>query len=339
MVEARPEVSVIVPVYNVEPYLRRCVDSLISQTMHDVEIILIDDGSTDGCGHICDEYADRDARIRVVHQVNAGLSEARNTGIELAKADYLMFVDSDDWLEPEFCRIPLSIAKEQKADLVMFRYRYIENGKTREPDNAVNDGRISQLEALTLLTEGIGMTAWNKLYHRSLFRTSRYPKGHIYEDVFLTPVLVHEARSIFYTSAVLYNHSHRSGSITTVRSRLHASDQYSAFMMTVYRLKKWGYPELSERYHQVKALSFVAVGWKNSELTKKCLWYLRSLKHCPSFFSLKQRCCYYLCMISPSFCRLVYVCYRFLRHCISLCSPGGNKKNKLYSQNASPTLV
>lgn len=290
LAKAKPEVSVIVPVYNVEPYLRRCVDSLISQTLHNIEIILIDDGSTDGCSQTCDEYAGIDARIRVVHQANAGLSEARNTGIDLARADYLMFVDSDDWVEPEFCRIPLITAKEQKADLVMFRYRYIKKGKTREPNNAVNEGKITQFEALTLLTKGIGMTAWNKLYHRDLFRTDRYPKGCVYEDVFLTPVLVHEAKTIFYTPAILYNQGYRSGSITTVRSESNASDQYSAFMTTVQCLKGWGYPELSERYHQKKALSFVAAGWRVPELNKKCLRYLRSLNHCPSFFSLKQCC-------------------------------------------------
>jgi glycosyltransferase involved in cell wall biosynthesis len=313
LTEARPEVSVIVPVYNVNPYLRRCVDSLITQTLHDIEIILIDDGSTDGCSQTCDDYASMDARIRVVHQANAGLSEARNAGINMARADYLMFVDSDDCVEPEFCRIPLSIAKEQKADLVMFQYRYIKKGKTREPDTAVNEGEKTQLEALTLLTKGIGMTAWNKLYHRDLFRTNRYPKGCVYADVFLTPVLVHDAKTIFYTPAILYNQWYRIGSITTIRSESNAADQYSAFMMTVRRLKEWGYPELSERYHQKKALSFVAAGWNVPKLNEKCLCYLRSLKHCPSYFSLKQRCCYYLCMISPSLCRLVYACYRFLR--------------------------
>lgn len=313
MTEARPEVSVIVPVYNVNPYLRRCVDSLISQTLHDIEIILIDDGSTDGCSQTCDEYAGIDARIRVVHQANAGLSEARNAGIDLARADYLMFVDSDDWVEPEFCRIPLSIAKEQKADLVMFQYRYIKKEKTREPDTTVSEGEKTQLEALTLLTKGIGMTAWNKLYHRGLFRTNRYPKDCVYEDMFLTPVLVHDAKTIFYTPVILYNQWYRSGSITTIRSESNAVDQYSAFMMTVQRLKEWGYPELSEHYHQKKALSFVAAGWSIPELNEKSLCYLRSLKHCPSFFSLKQRCCYYLCMISPSLYRLVYACYRFLR--------------------------
>ena len=312
MAEANPAVSVIVPVYNVNHYLRRCVDSLISQTLYNIEIILIDDGSTDGCSQTCDAYAGMDARIRVVHQTNAGLSEARNTGIDLAKADYLMFVDSDDWVEPEFCEIPFTIAKEQKADLVMFQNRYIKKGKTREPDSVANEGKLTQLEALTLLTKGTGIAAWNKLYHRRLFRTNRYPKGCIYEDLFLTPVLVHESKTIFYTPAILYNQVYRSGSITTVRSESNASDQYSAFMATVNHLKEWGYPELSEHYHQMKALAFVAAGWNSAELSRKCVRYLRGLGHCPSYFTLKHRCRYYLCVLSPRIFRLICECRRFL---------------------------
>ena len=109
--ETKPEVSVIVPVYNVEPYLRRCIDSLINQTLQNIEIILVDDGSPDGCGAICDEYAAQDYRIQVVHQDNSGVYAARNAGIDRAKADYLMFADSDDRAEPEFCELPLTVAK------------------------------------------------------------------------------------------------------------------------------------------------------------------------------------------------------------------------------------
>ena len=101
-----PKVSVIVPIYNVEAYLPRCLDSLRRQTLSHIEIILIDDGSSDGCGEIAARYAREDGRFRVIHQANAGLSAARNRGIELASAPYLMFVDSDDWVEPDFCRIP-----------------------------------------------------------------------------------------------------------------------------------------------------------------------------------------------------------------------------------------
>ncbi len=116
----KPLVSVIVPVYKVEPYLERCLDSLLNQTLKEIEIIIIDDGSPDRCGQICDAYAARDDQFRVVHQENRGLSAARNVGIEMAQADYLMFVDSDDWVHPDYCRLPYEAAVEHGVELVIF---------------------------------------------------------------------------------------------------------------------------------------------------------------------------------------------------------------------------
>ena len=172
--ESKPAVSVIVPVYNVEPYLRRCIDSLIKQTLQNIEIILIDDGSTDGCEAICDEYAANDARVRVVHQENVGLSEARNAGIDRARADYLMFVDGDDWVEPEFCEFPWMLAKKHKADSVMFQYRRLNNNHIIVRQYFINEGIKPKEDAVNLLINGVGMTAWNKLYHRILYRNKRY---------------------------------------------------------------------------------------------------------------------------------------------------------------------
>jgi Glycosyltransferases involved in cell wall biogenesis len=245
--EIKPLVSAIVPVYNVEPYLRRCIDSLINQTLQDIEIILVNDGSTDGGGRICDEYASKDARIRVVHQENAGLSEARNAGIDCARANYLMFVDSDDWVEPDFCRIPLTIAKDKQADLVVFLFHCFQKGREKKRlFYPIDEGIKTQVEALDLIQSNVGMAAWNKLYHRDLFRRNRYPKGKNFEDVFLTPILVHEAKRIVYTPIVLYNYEKRIGSITTDPSTKNAWDQFNAITATAQHLTEWGYPALSE---------------------------------------------------------------------------------------------
>ncbi len=307
-----PAVSVIVPVYNVEPYLHRCVDSLTGQTLTDIEIILVDDGSTDRSGAICDEYAAMDARIRVVHQENAGLSEARNAGIDRARADYLMFVDSDDWVEPDFCRIPYDIAREQQADLVMFQYRYVKYGKEKKRRYSIKDGLKTQEEALHLIFGCAGRVAWNKLYYRELFREKRYPEGMVYEDVFLTPVLVHEANRVFYSSAVLYNQEYREGSITTDLSDSSAQHWLDAKTLSAQRLKEWGYADKAESYYLMSMLSFAAKGWRSPELNAKCIRYLRSLKHCPAHFPLKQRCKFHLCRISPGLYRLVCRGYRLL---------------------------
>lgn len=116
----QPLISVIVPIYNVEKYVRKCLDSLVAQTLREIEVICIDDGSTDRSGEIADEIARDDARFRVIHTENRGLSAARNRGIDEARSQWLMFVDSDDWVSPEFCRVPYEAAIEYGADLVIF---------------------------------------------------------------------------------------------------------------------------------------------------------------------------------------------------------------------------
>ena len=126
----KPLVSVIVPVYRVEAYLEQCVDSLLGQTLERIEIILVDDGSPDSCGAICDRYAAADPRVRTIHRENGGLSASRNTGIEAAAGEYLMFVDSDDWVESDYCGLPWELARTSGADLVMFQ-SYI-TGRTRD---------------------------------------------------------------------------------------------------------------------------------------------------------------------------------------------------------------
>ena len=309
----KPAVSVIVPVYNVASYLRRCVDSLLGQTLRDIEIFLIDDGSTDGSGQICDEYAAKDARIRVVHQANAGLSEARNTGIDRAGADYLMFVDGDDWVEPDFCRIPWEIARSQQADLVMFQFMKFRNGKERKRRYFVSDGRKAQEEAFALMIQGATVYAWNKLYHRGLFRKNRYPKGRVYEDVSLTPILIHEARHIFYSSAVLYNKECRNDSITADLSDGSARDWLDAKAGTAQHLKEWGYASMAESYYLTSVLFFVSKDWHSPELYAKCIQYLRSIKRCPQHYPFKQRCKFCLCTFSPKLYRLVLRNYRRLR--------------------------
>ena len=130
MEENPVKLSVLVPVFNVERFLPRCLDSLAAQSLPGIEILLIDDGSTDASGRICEEYAARDARFRVIHQENRGLSAVRNRSLEEAAGEYLMFVDADDWVEPDFCETPWRCAVEQDADVVFFRYRRTkENGE------------------------------------------------------------------------------------------------------------------------------------------------------------------------------------------------------------------
>lgn len=186
-----PLISVIVPVYRVDAYLERCVDSLLNQSMREIEIILIDDGSPGKCGTICDRYAAQDTRVRVIHQENAGLSAARNAGLDRAQGEWIMFVDSDDWVELDFCRLPYEVALAHQADLVMFGT--ISHKKTGEiVFSHVEEGLLSKDDAITYAVKK-SIAVWNKLYHSSLFREIRFPEGYVFEDSFVTPKLVHAA--------------------------------------------------------------------------------------------------------------------------------------------------
>ena len=173
-------ISVIVPVYRVEKYLPACIDSILNQTFTDFELILVDDGSPDRCPAICDEAAERDARVRVIHQANAGLSAARNAGIEAAHGAWLSFVDSDDYIAPHFCEKLYQTAQRTNADCVMCSVQNVdESGKLidsalmRVADEVKTGQEVLQKIGRDDVTPYL--TAWNKLYRRKLFNTLRYP--------------------------------------------------------------------------------------------------------------------------------------------------------------------
>ncbi len=210
-------VSMIVPVYCMEPYLRRCVDSLTAQTYQKVEIILVDDGSTDLSGAICDEYAAADDRVRVVHQPNAGVSVARNVGIEAARGRWLAFVDPDDWVSEELVSHLIGIARDADAELAvcgLFRT------SGEDTSAALLTGvvrALSSTEALKLYTGPT--TSWmtspcGKLFRAELFEGVRFPPGRRYEDEFTTYRLVDAARRVAVSDAELYNYFIRPGSAT-----------------------------------------------------------------------------------------------------------------------------
>ena len=199
-------ISVIVPVYNMEAYLCQCLDSLAAQTYRDVEFILVDDGSKDGSGAICESYAEKDARFRVFHTANHGLSAARNYGIEHSGGNWLMFVDSDDWVSPQFCEIPMETAETHEADLVIFQFsNNYPNGKTKKEPKGKKEkpwGVVTHEQA----QDYGGVAVWNKLYRKDLFSGIRYPEGHTAEDVATTHKLVYRAGRIVLLQDTLIYH-------------------------------------------------------------------------------------------------------------------------------------
>ena len=202
-----PEISVIVPIYKVEPYLRRCVDSILAQTFADFEVILVDDGSPDGCPAICDEYAGKDERVRVIHQENGGLSAARNAGLDwvFANSDsrWISFVDSDDWVHPRFLEYLHRAAVENNVQISICDYIKITDYEIRELQFSKNDTIVDAME-LHATQYSICVVAWNKLYRKELFKKYRYPVGKLHEDAFLSYRLLYDAGKIVYVHSELY---------------------------------------------------------------------------------------------------------------------------------------
>ena len=183
-----PLVSIIVPVYNVKPYLNRCVDSLLRQSYQNTELLLVDDGSTDGSEALCDEYAAQDARVRVLHKKNGGLSDARNAGVDAAKGEYLSFVDGDDWVSPYYIENLYRALEQAGADFSASCFEEVFEG---QPVQSVPTERLEAFEILSreeclrriLYQEGMEVTTPTKLYKRALFEGVRYPVGKLYEDI------------------------------------------------------------------------------------------------------------------------------------------------------------
>jgi glycosyltransferase involved in cell wall biosynthesis len=211
-------ISIIVPIYNTEIYLRKCIESVLNQSYENIELILINDGSTDGSGRICDQYALKDGRVIVLHGENVGIAAARNKGMDCASGEYLCFLDSDDYIAPQMLERLLLLLKTYNADLAMSDYQSVINDAPPE-DKAENTAveLVSNTQALNKLFEKRAQQAavvWNKLYARSLFDEIRFPEGKYFEDTYVTYRLYHKARKIVFTSEKLYFQVKRTTSVT-----------------------------------------------------------------------------------------------------------------------------
>lgn len=225
-------ISVIIPVYNVESYLDDCICSVVNQTYTNLEIILIDDGSPDRCPQICDAWAKKDVRIRVIHQKNSGLAAARNSGLAMARGEYISFVDSDDLIARTMLESLCSVLKQEHADIVECEYTKFETGT--EPRFCGENGREitsfkTEAAIEQLLTEAAFRdVVWNKLYRREIFQTLYFEPGKLHEDVFFTYQAFGLCKKIVKTEAVLYGYRQRSDSTMGVRFSLRRLDAVEA---------------------------------------------------------------------------------------------------------------
>ncbi|UOR13789.1 glycosyltransferase family 2 protein [Halobacillus amylolyticus] len=244
-----PTISIIVPVYNVEPYLRRCLDSILAQTFTNIEVIVVNDGSTDGSGLICDEFATKDERVKVIHKENGGVSSARNIGIDEARGNFIGFVDSDDWVfEDMFGRL-FRICLNSNCDIAVCDFAREINGKGSLLRQESYTKTMNNEEAMRQLFKGklYRFALCNKLYKKKCFFNVRFPEGRIHEDLSTTYKLFYKADKVVFTNYTGYIYVKRDRSILTSRfsrKRMEAFigwDEIISFMESEY-------PRLSKEY-------------------------------------------------------------------------------------------
>lgn len=211
-----PKISIIVPVFNVQAYIHRCIDSILKQTFSDFELILVDDGSSDFSGMICDEYANNDSRICVIHKINGGLSDARNVGIDHARGQYLAFVDGDDYIADDMYEILINALERTNADLAICGI-YDVYGEKKPHEKPVIHKVLNRESATKFILEGniISVHAVNKLYKRKIFNKLRYPVGKYHEDSYVILDILKQCQSVVVDSVQKYFYVHREGSINT----------------------------------------------------------------------------------------------------------------------------
>ncbi len=301
----REKISVIVSIYNMERYLQRCVDSILAQTYDNMEILLVDDGSTDASGQICDDYTARDSRIRVIHQQNGGLSMARNAGLDQATADYCLFVDSDDELLPPMVETLWTVMCRTGADIVQCDYidvfpeSGVPEGVREQGFDPAKIGRVEVLKGNRKLRSLYDLyprsvVQWNKLFRRQIFEDLRFVPGKCHEDEFIAHRELAAARSIAVIDSKLYLYYRLEGSITatpTMEKRIHACEgfcdrmHFFAEMNKVYLAEKsylsfWvtaamafrkrdEFPDSSEHLPRLLELQREQVAWHRKYLLRR----------------------------------------------------------------------
>ncbi|WP_053984382.1 glycosyltransferase family 2 protein [Niameybacter massiliensis] len=253
-----PLISIIVPIYKVEDYIEKCITSILDQTYKNLEIILADDGSPDGCGEICDQYAEMDSRIKVIHKENGGLSSARNTGLDIASGEYIGFVDSDDYIEKDMYEQLYNAIKKHKVEIAVCNFKRVYE-KMREEINRVipysNQEVFTSRQVLLELHKEpfLWNLAVNKLYSRRLFKEIRYTEGMIFEDMDIAHKIFRAATSVVYIASPLYCYYQREDSILHTVYSVRQLDKLVALKHRMDFAKQEGIKELMYYTQQLYA--------------------------------------------------------------------------------------
>ena len=268
---SKPEmISVIIPVYNVELYLDRCVQSVVSQTHNELEIILVDDGSTDNCPTICDAWGQKDSRIKVIHKPNGGLSDARNAGMAAASGDYIAFVDSDDWIAPEMLKRLIQTMKKDSSDIAACSVRMV--WEDDRPDRMLTvrtNCVLDRQEAQRALLEEklLKHPVWYKLYKRETIQNIPFEKGKYHEDVFWSYQVIGNAARISLIDYIGYFYTQRSASIMGAAYSQKRLDAIEAH-------ERW-YCYLEDRFPELRAEACLC-------LWEKCIYHGQMVLRCLS---------------------------------------------------------
>lgn len=241
-------ISVIVPVYNVgEKLINRCIESIIGQTYKNLEIILVDDGSTDNSGEVCDQWKNKDSKIKVIHQVNGGLSAARNTGTKNATGVYIVYVDSDDWIEGRMIECMYNALIDTKSDMSICGITMTDEIKSDPFTWFENDCVLTRDEAYKKLIENKKITshAWNKLYKQEIIKQVPFPEGKLYEDIRMMHEVFRRCMQVAVVKEHLYNYYRRPDSISAL-PKLHNKIEFSAAFADRYKYVNEFTPEYSD---------------------------------------------------------------------------------------------
>ena len=281
------KLSIIVPIYNVAPYLRKCVDSLLAQDILDYEIILVDDGSPDESPRICDAYAEKHSNIHVIHQENAGLSAARNTGVAKAQGDYIWFVDSDDYVEPNVLGVLMEQIERDKLDVLRFRYQNVrESGNAFFPYKDVtnyNDYSPLPTGGLMFLNERLSTQCyvWQFIVKIEIVMQELFTLGICFEDTDWTPRMLIRAERVASTELLVYNYLWREGSITLSQKDIHKQrKQLNDKINLLRKLNGWGHQVADRRWFDgmISGLMLSIVGTIASTFYAERKEYVKPIK-------------------------------------------------------------
>ena len=251
----KEKISIIVPVYNVEAYLEKCVESILKQTYTNLEILLVNDGSTDKSGELCDKLALRDHRIRVIHKENGGLSDARNRGIDEASSNLIGFIDSDDYIDEDMYETLYRQMVASKADLSMCGHYDVYHQIPEKQVAKIKTWELMPEEAIKMVMEAkiLSVTAVNKLYKKALFEQLRFRIGKIAEDAFIMVDLIHQCSKIVATNEKKYYYVHRENSITT--------QKFSLKFLNVIEAYEQNAKIISENYPDLYDVAIMRLNW------------------------------------------------------------------------------